>query len=241
MKLEIIAFNIESCKTAQAAGAHRIELCASPGEGGTTPSHAFIKTARKILNIELYVMIRPRGGDFIYSEVEINIMLNDAAFCRNVGCDGIVTGVLKDDGTPDRLANEKIIRAAYPLRSTFHRAFDRCINPLESLKTIIQCGFERVLTSGQRPTAMEGKCLIADLIQAKGNEIIIMPGSGINAGNILEIAQVTSASEFHSSASIVKKSEMKYKNELLMEDLACVTVNAKEVEEMVKKLSGITL
>ncbi|MFS8083930.1 MAG: copper homeostasis protein CutC, partial [Ginsengibacter sp.] len=148
MKLEIIAFNIESCKAAQEAGAHRIELCASPGEGGTTPSHAFIEAARKILHIELYVMIRPRGGDFLYSEDEIKIMQNDAAFCRQVGCDGIVTGVLKDDGTPHGQANEKILHSAYPLDATFHRAFDRCINPMESLDSIIESGFERVLTSG---------------------------------------------------------------------------------------------
>jgi copper homeostasis protein len=240
MKLEIIAFNIESCKAAQAAGAHRIELCASPGEGGTTPSHAFIKAARKILAIELYVMIRPRGGDFLYSEDEINIMRNDAAFCKQVGCDGIVTGVLKEDGTPDMQNNEKILHGAYPLEATFHRAFDRCINPMESLETIIQSGFERVLTSGQQPTAIEGKSLIADLIKAKGNDIIIMPGSGINAGNILEIAQITGAREFHSSASVLKKSNMKYKNDLMKEDLAYVTVNANEVEEMLKKLSCIT-
>ncbi|MEP7081104.1 MAG: copper homeostasis protein CutC [Ginsengibacter sp.] len=239
MKIEIIAFNIESCKAAQEAGAHRIELCASPGEGGTTPSHAFIKAARKILEIELYIMIRPRGGDFLYSENELNIMQNDAAFCKQVGCDGIVTGVLKEDGTPDMQINEKILQVAYPLEATFHRAFDRCINPLESLETIIQTGFERVLTSGQRPTAMDGKGLISDLIKAKGNDIIIMPGSGINAGNILEIAQDTGAREFHSSASILKKSEMKYKNEMMNEDLAFITVNKKEVEEMAKKLAGI--
>ena len=239
MKLEIIAFNIESCKAAQEAGAHRIELCASPGEGGTTPSHAFIEAARKILHIELYVMIRPRGGDFLYSEDEINIMRKDAAFCRQVSCDGIVTGVLKEDGTPDRLTNEKILHSAYPLGATFHRAFDRCINPMESIETIIQCGFERVLTSGQRPTAMDGKSLIADLINAKGNDVIIMPGSGINSGNILELAQNTGAREFHSSASILKKSEMNYKNEMMNEDMAYVTVNKKEVEEMVKKLGSI--
>lgn len=239
MKLEIIAFNIESCKSAQEAGAHRIELCASPGEGGTTPSHAFIKAAREILKTELYVMIRPRGGDFLYSEEEINIMRNDAAFCRQVGCDGIVTGVLKEDGTPDRQANEKILQAAYPLSATFHRAFDRCINPMESIDTIIQCGFERVLTSGQRPTAMDGKSLIANLINAKGNDIIIMPGSGINSRNISELARETGAREFHSSASVLKKSEMKYKNEMMNEDMAYVTVNKKEVEEMVKKLASL--
>lgn len=239
MKLEIIAFNIESCKAAQEAGAHRIELCASPGEGGTTPSHAFIKAAREILNIELYVMIRPRGGDFLCSEDEINIMRNDAAFCRQVGCDGIVTGVLNDDGTINRQDNEKILQAAYPLEATFHRAFDRCINPMESIETIMQLGFKRALTSGQQPTAMEGKSLIADLISAKGNDIIIMPGSGINASNILEILQYTAASEFHSSASVLKKSEMKYNNDLMKEDMAYVTVNKQEVEEMVKILAGL--
>ena len=239
MKLEIIAFNIESCKAAQEAGAHRIELCVSPGEGGTTPSHAFIKAAREILKAELHVMIRPRGGDFLYSAEEINIMRNDAAFCRQVGCDGIVTGVLKEDGTPDGQVNEKILYSAYPLGATFHRAFDRCINPMESLHSIIQSGFERVLTSGQKPTAMEGKILIAELIKEKGNDIIIMPGSGINSGNILEVARDTGAREFHSSASVSKNSKMKFKNEMMNEDMAHVTVNKKEVEEMVKKLASL--
>ncbi|MBS1735977.1 MAG: copper homeostasis protein CutC [Bacteroidetes bacterium] len=241
MKLEIIAFNIESCKAAQDAGANRIELCASPGEGGTTPSHAFIEAARKILKIQLYVMIRPRGGDFLYNDDEINIMVNDAAFCRQVGCDGIVTGVLNENGTPDRKANEKIIKAAYPLGATFHRAFDRCNNPQESLDAIIQLGFERVLTSGQQPTALEGKSLLAELIKEKGNEIIIMPGSGINAENILEMARETGAQEFHSSASIAKESNMTYKNIRMNEDLEYITVNAMAVEAMAKKLSGFTV
>ncbi|HJY21936.1 MAG TPA: copper homeostasis protein CutC, partial [Hanamia sp.] len=121
-KLEIIGFNIESCMAAQDAGADRIELCASPGEGGTTPSYAFIKEARKKLNIDLYVMIRPRGGDFLYTNEEFEIMKNDVMACKQLGCDGIVTGILMEDGKVDKERCKELLEYAYPLEATFHRA-----------------------------------------------------------------------------------------------------------------------
>ncbi|HET7116562.1 MAG TPA: copper homeostasis protein CutC [Hanamia sp.] len=238
MKLEIIGFNIESCIAAQEAGANRIELCAAPGEGGTTPSYAFIKAAREKLNIDLYVMIRPRGGDFLFSDDDFNIMKNDIAICKETGCDGIVTGILTKDGKPDKKRCKELIDLAYPLEATFHRAFDRVNNPSEALEDIIDLGFERILTSGLKPKAIEGVPLISQLIQQSDGRIIIMPGSGVNSENIISIAENTGASEFHSSASILKESEMEYTNPEMNESLQYVTVNKEEVKKMIKLLNG---
>ena len=141
-KLEIIGFNIESSLLAQAAGAHRIELCDGPGEGGTTASYGFIKAARKALTIELYPIIRPRGGDFLYSDAEFDIMKTDVQLCKETGCDGVVIGMLNTDGSIDKKRCRQLVELAYPLGVTFHRAFDRCANPFEALEDIIGIGCE---------------------------------------------------------------------------------------------------
>ena len=232
MKLEIIGFNIESCITAQQAGADRIELCAGPGEGGTIPSYAFIKEARKILQIDLYVMIRPRGGDFLYSDSDFEIMKNDVLLCKESGCDGIVTGILTADGKVDKARCEKLINLAYPLEATFHRAFDRVSDPFESLEDIIDLGFERILTSGLKPKAIESTSLLSELIKKSDERIIIMPGSGVNSENILSIAESTGAKEFHSSATFSKESDMKFVNPQMNESLSHVSVNKEEVKKM---------
>lgn len=231
-KLEIIGFNIESCINAQVAGANRIELCASPGEGGTTPSYGFIKAAREKLNIELYVMIRPRGSDFLYSDEEFEIMKNDILICKQLGCDGIVTGVLTPDGKVDKKRCKTLIEYAYPLEATFHRAFDRLNEPFEALEEIISLGFERILTSGLKPKALDGKETLAQLIKQSGDRIIIMPGSGINSQNIISIAKSTGAKEFHSSASLYSESKMLYENSLMNESLKHITVDKEEVKLM---------
>jgi copper homeostasis protein len=233
-KLEIIGFNIESCMAAQDAGADRIELCASPGEGGTTPSYAFIKEARKKLNIDLYVMIRPRGGDFLYTNEEFEIMKNDVMACKQLGCDGIVTGILMEDGKVDKKRCKELLEYAYPLEATFHRAFDRVADPYESMEDIIDLGFERILTSGLVPKAIDGKETLSALIKKSAERIIIMPGSGVNAFNIISIAESTGAKEFHSSASYYAKSNMKYHNSLMNESLQHITVNKEEVKAMVE-------
>ncbi|MBC7535127.1 MAG: copper homeostasis protein CutC, partial [Ferruginibacter sp.] len=164
-KLEVIGFTIDSSILAQTAGAHRIELCDNPNEGGTTASAGFITIARKKLSIELYPIIRPRGGDFLYSDDEFEVMKNDVRLCKDVGCDGIVTGILQADGTIDIDRSRQLVALAYPLGATFHRAFDRCNDPFKAMEDIIECGFERILTSGQQPAAMEGIELIASLIE----------------------------------------------------------------------------
>lgn len=241
LKLEIIGFNIESCLAAQEAGASRIELCAGPGEGGTTPSYAFIKEAREKLEIDLYVMIRPRGGDFLYSDDDFEIMKNDVAICKQLGCDGIVTGILTTDGKVDKKRCKELIELAYPLEATFHRAFDRVADPFEALEDIIELRFERILTSGLKPKAIEGLEILSKLIKQSDDRIVIMPGSGIIAENIITIAESTAAKEFHSSASFVKQSEMKFKNTEMNESLNYVSVNKDAVKTMVGLLEDYNL
>ena len=235
--LETIAFNIESCKTAQAAGANRIELCDNPGEGGTTPSYGFIKAARKVLTIDLFPIIRPRGGDFLYSDDEFEIMKMDIQVCKNIGCDGVVFGILNGDATIDKERCKILVQLAYPMSVTFHRAFDRVIDPSQALEDVIECGFERILTSGFHPTAIEGIDNLKKLIQIADNRIIIMPGSGIRASNIGELAQTTAAVEFHSSARQILSSNMKVFNDNMIENLQSVAIDEEEIKNMVEILS----
>ena len=232
MKLEIIGFNIESCIAAQQAGAHRIELCDNPAEGGTTPSYGFIKAARKNLSIELYVMIRPRGGDFYYSEDEFTIMKTDIEICKTLGCDGIVIGMLNKDGIVDKIRSKELVALAYPLGVTFHRAFDRAKDPFEAMEDIIEIGCERILTSGQQPTAVDGIQIIKELILKADNRIIIMPGSGVNAENIISIAENCGAVEFHSSASMHINSGINFENPSMGERMKHIIVNIEEVKKM---------
>ncbi len=238
-KLEIIGFNIESCIIAQSSGANRIELCDGPAEGGTTPSYGFIKAARKKLHIELYPIIRPRGGDFLYSEDEFQIMKNDIKLCKELGCDGIVIGILKADGTVDKERCNQLVDLAYPLGVTFHRAFDRTVDPLKALEDIIEIGCERILTSGQQPNAADGAALISQLIKQADERIIIMPGSGIRSDNIVSIATQTGATEFHSSARIAAESKMDFTQGSLNEKLQTVTVDELEIKKIKKLLTEL--
>ena len=240
-KLEIIGFNIESCIAAQEAGANRIELCVGPGEGGTTPSYAFIKAAREKLQIDLYAMIRPRGGDFLYSDDDFEIMKNDVAICKGLGCNGIVTGILTTDGKVDKKRCKELIEIAYPLEATFHRAFDRVADPFEALEDIIELGFERILTSGLKPKAIDSLDLLSKLIKQSDERIIIMPGSGVTAENIITIAESTGATELHSSATFPEESKMEYKNIELNETLNHVTVNKETVRTMADLLKSYSL
>lgn len=234
-KLEVIGFNIESCNIAQSAGAHRIELCDNPGEGGTTASYGFIKAAREKLHIELYPIIRPRGGDFLYTDAEFEVMKTDVQICKDLGCDGVVIGILNADGTVDKRRCSQLVELAYPLGVTFHRAFDRVVDPAQGLEDIIEIGCERILTSGLHPTALAGAEMIAALIKQADERIIIMPGSGVRADNVIELAKNTGAVEFHTSARMPVESKMSYTNEAMKENMQSVTVD----EEEVKKISAI--
>ncbi len=237
--LETIAFNIQSCVLAQAAGANRIELCDNPGEGGTTPSYGFIKAARQVLKIDLFPIIRPRGGDFLYSDAEFEIMKTDIQICKDLGCDGVVFGLLNNDATVDKIRCKILVQLAYPMSVTFHRAFDRVTDPSQALEDVIECGFERVLTSGFQPTAMEGLDNLKKLIQVADERIIIMPGSGVRASNVGELAQAVGAFEFHSSARKLENSGMKLFNEKMKENLQSVAIDEEEIKSMIEILSQL--
>ena len=237
--LETIAFNVESCYIAQAAGVQRIELCDNPGDGGTTASYGFIKAARKILNIPLYPIIRPRGGHFFYTDAEFEIMKEDVRMCKNLGCDGVVIGILNKDATINKLQCSRLIQLAYPMGVSFHRAFDRVINMEQALQDAIEIGCERILTSGLHPTAIEGLQNIKHLVALAKNDIIIMPGSGIRAENILQIAQATNALEYHSSAKKYFENVIDVHNETMNENLQTVGIDETEIKLMLKELALI--
>jgi copper homeostasis protein len=210
--LEIAANSLASALAAQEGGADRVELCVALGEGGITPSHAQIAMARERLRIGLYVLVRPRGGDFLYNEIECETILRDIGQCRQLGCDGVVVGALNADGNVDRVACQAFVEAAGPLGTTFHRAFDVARDQREALEDIVSLGFERVLTSGARPSAVEGGALIRDLVRQAGERIVVMPGAGIDDTNIAALHSATAAREFHASAKSQLPSRMRYRS-----------------------------
>ena len=238
-ELEVIAFDIESCLIAAENGADRIELCANPFEGGTTPSLGMIRQARKSTGIQLFPIIRPRGGDFLYSKAEFDAMKCDITACLDEGCDGVVIGMLKKDGTVDVDNCRELVVAAGKMEVTFHRAFDRVSDPENSLEEIIAMGCKRILTSGLKPTAPEGSELLMKLVQQAANRITIMPGSGIRAGNIRALALATGAKAFHSSARLSKGSDMDYKNMEMNELLNKITLDGTEVSALRNELNTI--
>jgi copper homeostasis protein len=237
--LEVIGFTIESCMLAQAAGAHRIELCDNPGEGGTTPSYGFIKAAREVLKIELYPIIRPRGGDFLYSDAEFEVMKADVQICKELGCDGVVIGILNADGTVDKMRCRELVQLAYPMGVTFHRAFDRVKDAAQALEDVIEIGCERILTSGLVPTAFDGAETLAALIKQADERIVIMPGSGVRSDNIIELAKRTAAVEFHTSARMNIESKMSYTNEAIRENLQSVSLDEEEVKKIIANLKSL--
>lgn len=211
--LENCANSAESCLRAQNGGADRVELCAGIPEGGTTPSYGEIKAARKLLTkTKLNVIIRPRGGDFLYSDTEIDIMTDDIRTARQLGADGVVFGCLNKDGNIDLDRMRILMKESEGLSVTFHRAFDVCRNPFEALEQIINLGCARILTSGQKPTAEAGIPLIRELIEKAGNRIIIMPGCGIRENNFKKILEETGAKEIHTSAREWVESQMIFRN-----------------------------
>ena len=208
--LEIATSDINTTRNAIEGGADRIELCANLAEGGTTPSYGIIQQCRESFPVPLFPIIRPRGGDFLYSDEEFQVMLKDLRFCKELHCDGVVTGLLNADGSIDIKRTAVLINAAYPMSVTFHRAFDRCANPFEALEQLIELGCERILTSGQKPTAPEGVKLITELNRMGGHRILIMPGSGVRKDNIKMLAEKTGCTEFHSSLRGKIKSQMQF-------------------------------
>jgi copper homeostasis protein len=209
-KIEIATSDYSTTQAAVAGGADRIELCANLCEGGTTASYGTIMACRKDFDVLLYPIIRPRGGDFLYSDAEFSVMLQDVEMCRQTGCDGVVIGMLLADGNIDIKRTAQLVEAAYPLGVTFHRAFDRCADSFKAVSQLIEIGCERILTSGQQPKAIDALSLITSLNQFAAGGIVIMPGSGVNKDNVRQIADATGCSEFHASLRGQRPSEMEY-------------------------------
>jgi copper homeostasis protein len=212
MILEVVVYNIESALKAQEGGADRIELCDNPGEGGTTPSFGIIESVRQNVNLDVYVMIRPRGGDFHYTNYEFHSMKRDIYQCQRTSVDGVVFGILNADGTLDKKRCKELIDKARPLKVTCHRAFDMTRDPFEALEDCIEVGFDRILTSGHRTTASLGADQIGELIKKSNGRIAIMPGSGVNENTVEEIVRKTGAKEIHFSATDFRDSAMQYRN-----------------------------
>ncbi|WP_461115635.1 copper homeostasis protein CutC [Spirosoma jeollabukense] len=210
MIIEVCAYSLESCLRAQRAGAGRIELCGGLAEGGTTPSAGLIQLARQHLSIPLYVMIRPRGGDFVYSETELAVMKADMLMAKSVGADGLVLGVLKPDGTIDEAQTRYLVDVAKPLPVTFHRAFDMTRDPLEALEATIRTGAARILTSGQHQTAEAGLFIVKQLADAATGRIEIMAGAGVNAQNAQQFIDA-GVDALHLSGSTKEDSQMIYR------------------------------
>ncbi|BDD12772.1 copper homeostasis protein CutC (plasmid) [Fulvitalea axinellae] len=225
--IEICVYNTESARIAEASGADRVELCSGPLEGGTTPSAGLIADVRGNIGIGLYVIIRPRGGDFCYTESEFEIMKYDIQTAKNLGADGIVIGVLKADGTVDKARTKELVELAAPLPVTFHRAFDVARDPLKALEDVIDCGCVRILTSGQKATADLGADLIKRVNEQAAGRISIMPGSGVNPSNVADIVTRTDANECHFSAMELVDGLMEYReSEINMSSSGAIPENS---------------
>lgn len=212
MILEVCVDSFESSLAAEQGGAGRLELCAGLLEGGTTPSAGMIETVRQGVRIPLHVMIRPRGADFCYTAAELAVMRRDILLAKQLGADGVVFGLLNTDGTVDVEHTAELIALARPLKVTFHRAFDMTPDAHAALETLIALGVERVLTSGQEQTALEGLDLIAALVSQAAGRSVVMPGGGIHARNAGRIVARSGARELHVTARTTVDSPMVYRN-----------------------------
>ena len=199
--LEISVETLEAALAAARGGADRIELCGNLSAGGITPSAALMHAVRAHLSIPVFVMIRPRAGDFVYSDAEFSEMRRSIADAKESGMDGVVLGVLTRDHRVDVGRTQELVEFARPLPVTYHRAFDEAADLHQALEDVIQSGAKRILTSGGANSALEGAAMLAELIEGAGKRIVIVPGAGISGANIVEVARRTRAREFHSGLS----------------------------------------
>lgn len=210
--LEVCIESIESGMAAQIGGADRVELCANLTEGGTTPSAGMIRRARAAIDLPIHCMIRPRGGDFLYTETEFDVMVEDVKFAVTSGCDGVVFGLLLENGHIDVERTERLAEEARPLKTTFHRAFDMTSNPLSALDSLIDLEFDFILTSGMESSAWNGRDYLKNLVTHAGERIEIMAGGGVNHENVSELIRYTGVNWVHGSASETVESQMLYRN-----------------------------
>ena len=213
MLFEVCLQSVDDAVAAQAGGAQRVELCAALVEGGITPSLGSIRACRDAVDIDVMVMIRPRGGDFVYTDWELDAMAKDIAECKKIGVTGVVFGMLELDGKVARTQVQRMVNEAGPdLSVTFHRAFDVSAEPFAALDTLIELGIDRVLTSGQAATVPEGIGMIRALVDRAAGRIGILPGCGITPDNVAEIIAYTGVSEFHATAFATLESPMQHRN-----------------------------
>ncbi len=244
--VEICVDSIESATVAEAAGAGRIELCSALSEGGVTPSAGLIESVRRNTGIKLHVLIRPRGGDFLYSDNDLSVMRRDIDTAGEYGADGIVTGILNRDGTVDLERTALLTEYASPMTVTFHRAFDLCRDPLKALEDIITAGAARILTSGQAGSAKEGAGLIKTLVAEAKNRIVIMPGAGIDEYNIALLASTTGATEYHLTGRRQRESMMTFRRKgiymgdpRLQSEYTLKSADAERIRSVIMILRGV--
>jgi copper homeostasis protein len=242
INLEVCVDNAANALIAQEAGAMRVELCSNLLESGVTPSPAQISTAREHLQISLYVLIRPRGGDFLYSNTEFDIIKSDIHYCGKAGCDGVVIGMLCSDGSVDKKRNRILIDIArqYGMGVTFHRAFDRCTDLMQSLEDIIKLGCERILTSGGYNTAIRGIFAIRNLVNAANGRISIMAGGGITPENVNALIKKTGITELHGTFRSLYIGKMQYINKNLanlQNEYGMMLPDAKKIKTIVNNIA----
>ena len=245
MKTELCAYSVEACMTAARLGVDRVELCASPAEGGVTPSLATIEQVARIPNLDLSVMIRPRGGDFLYSDLEFETMLSEIEHARKAGATGVVFGVLTPDGKVDVERTRQLVVAAKGMETTFHRAVDMTEDYAAAIEAVIATGCTRILTSGGYDKAIDGIGNIAEAVRVSNGRIEIMAGSGVVAANAAELAN-TGVDALHFSAKCMVAGGMKYRNPRIsmggssaVDEFALRTVDENEVNEILKLITPI--
>ncbi len=236
--LEVCAFHIESCLIAERCGAVRVELCDNPVEGGTTPSYGTIKLVREKISILLYPIVRPRSGNYFYSDEEFEILKNDIEMCRQLGCDGISVGISKMNAEIDTERLKRIVEWAGPMGVTCNRVFDCASDSLKALEDIISCGCERILTSGQKSAAPDASALLKQLVEQAGERIIIMPGAGVKSSNIAKLKKESGAKEFHSSARKIVPNPVTYINKEVNDYGNVYIADEAEVSAMISALNN---
>jgi copper homeostasis protein len=234
--LEIAAFTLEGALLAQESGADRIELCENPNDGGTTPSYGTLKQARKYLSIPVFPIIRPRGGNFVYTEMEFESMLYDCELCNDLGFEGVVTGMLDASGNIHVQQLQQFKQVAGSMQITFHRAFDRCANTSQALDEIIDCGCTRILTSGQFPSAVDGLHCLRELALLAKHRICIMPGSGVKSSNIELFLRDNLFDEFHTAARKSSEIGKIFTPNSMQENLTHTIVDSEEIKRLKKAL-----
>lgn len=241
IKIEVCASTPESIKAAYMAGATRVELCSNLNEGGVTPPTSWIEYAKNFPELEVFILIRPRGGNFVYTDVEFETMKLDILHCGKLRCDGVVFGVLTEDNKIDINKNKQLIEIAkyYGMKTTFHRAIDHLENPILNVELVKKLGFDRILTSGGETSVLNGMETLKKMIKTANNEIIIMPGGGVTAENISLLAKELDTSEFHGSFG--EKISFPCFNKLFESDFTISQSSENQIKEAIKNANNLCL